>query len=113
MTTPLLDQIDQLCAAEADTDDVLRNVVRLIADEQGVAFAEIRFVEDEGLVEGPSAGEPDEARRHATTIEYRGAPVGELVVDGELEDATARRIAEAIATFVLLGWDTGGTAWEP
>jgi len=113
VTTSLLDQIEQLCAAEADADEVLRDVVRLVADEQGVAFAEIRFVEDEGLVEGPSAGAPDEARRHATTIEYRGAPVGELVVDGELEDATARRIAEAISTYVLVGWDTGGTAWEP
>jgi hypothetical protein len=109
----LLDRIDQLCAADADADDVLRGVVRLVADEQGVAFVEIRFVEADRLVEGPSAGAPDEARRRATTIEYRGAPVGELVVDGEFEDATARRVADAISTFVLLGWDTGGATWEP
>ena len=113
MSTSLLDRIDQLCAVGADPDDVLRGVVGLVADEPGVAFAEIRFVEDEGLVGGPAAGTPDEPRRRGTPIAYRGAPVGELVVDGELEDATARRIAEAISTYVLLGWDTGGTTWEP
>jgi hypothetical protein len=108
-----LDRIDDLCGGGADADDVLRGVVEILADEPGVAFAEIRFVEDGRLVPGPSAGTPDESRRRATPIAYRGAPVGELVVDGELDEGAADHVADAISTFVLLGWDTGGATWEP
>ncbi|HXY16867.1 MAG TPA: hypothetical protein VEH79_01705 [Gaiellaceae bacterium] len=113
MSAPLLDRIDALCADGSDADDVLRGVVQALTDEPAVAFAEIRFVEEGRLVAGPSAGAPDEARRHVSAVDYRGGRVGELVVDGELAAAALRHVAEAISTYVLLGWDTGGTTWEP
>ena len=61
---------------------------------------------------GPQAGTADEARRVRTTIAYDGDEVGELAVDGTPR-RSLERAAAAIAPYVLLGWDTGGEAWEP
>ena len=51
--------------------------------------------------------------RVSVQIAYQGAVVGELAADGSADVALLERVAELIATHVLLGWDTGGEAWEP
>ena len=62
---------------------------------------------------GPTAGAPDEARRMRVPIVFQGDPVGELWVDGDPDRALLDRVAALIAPLVLIGWDTGGEAWEP
>ena len=39
--------------------------------------------------------------------------VGELAVDGNADNVYLGRVAETIAAYVLLGWDTGGVSWDP
>lgn len=95
----------------ADADDVLRETVAsLVAD--GCAWAGISFVEDGALVLGPSAGEPDEARRRSVPVTWRGDRIAELAVDGDVARDRLERIAAEIADLCLVGWDTGGEAWE-
>jgi len=96
----------------ADADDVLRQTVEsLVAD--GCAWAGIFFVEDGELVLGPQAGEPDEARRVAVPVTWKGERIAELAADGDVERARLERVALEIADLCLVGWDTGGEAWEP
>jgi hypothetical protein len=96
----------------ADADDVLRQTVAsLVAD--GCTWAGIFFVEDGALVLGPEAGTPDEARRVSLPVTWKGERIAELAADGEVEPARLEQIAAEIADLCLVGWDTGGEAWEP
>jgi putative methionine-R-sulfoxide reductase with GAF domain len=108
-----LEEIDAALAAAPDADDALRETVRILAAQPEVAWAGIAFVETTGLVLGPSAGAPDEARRRLVTVCYKDETVGELQVDGEVDQALLEAVAERISEYVLLGWDTGGEHWEP
>jgi hypothetical protein len=108
----MIDEIDRILAAGGDADDVLRDVVRALL-EHGCSWAGISFVEDGELVPGPAAGEPDEGRRIAVPVSYRGERVGELAADGAIGEAELERVAALISEHVLLGWDTGGEAWSP
>jgi hypothetical protein len=87
--------------------------VAALAAEPGVAWAGIAFVEGDTVTPGPTAGTPDEARRARVGIAFQGSVVGELWIDGELDDAVLKAVADRIAPQVLIGWDTGGEAWEP
>jgi len=96
----------------ADADDVLRQTVAaLVAD--GAAWAGIFFVEDGALALGPSAGEPNEARRVSVPVTWKGDRVAELAADGDVDRARLEQVAAEIADLCLVGWDTGGEAWEP
>lgn len=96
----------------ADADDLLRQTVAsFVAD--GCAWAGIFFVEDGALVLGPSAGEPDAARRQTAPVTWKGDRIAELAVDGGVERERLERVAAEIADLCLVGWDTGGEAWEP
>jgi hypothetical protein len=100
-------------AAGGEADEVLRASVAALAAERDVVWAAIAFLEEGELVVGPQAGEPDEARRARVQVLYDGAAVGELWVDGETDGDALERIASLVAEYVLVGWDTGGEAWEP
>ncbi len=102
----ILDETDEV-------DDALRSVVALLSSHDGVAWAGVAFLEDGELVLGPSAGTPDDTRRTRVPILFHGDRVGELLVDGDSDAALLGLVAERIAPLVLLGWDTGGVAWEP
>ena len=96
-----------------DADDVLRQVVALL--HETYSWVGISFVEEGELVLGPSAGEPgpDPAR---FPILYEGRAVAELGVAGVLgadDRALLERVAQLIAPYCLVGWDTGGEAWTP
>jgi hypothetical protein len=96
-----------------DADDVLRQTVAALAGADGCTWAGIFFVEEGELVLGPEAGEPDEARRLSVPVTWKGDKVAELAVDGEADRARLEQVAAEIADLCLVGWDTGGEAWEP
>jgi putative methionine-R-sulfoxide reductase with GAF domain len=108
-----LGAIDRILDRGGDADDVLRAVVAELARAPGVEWAGILFLEHGELVLGPEAGVPDEGRRLHVPVAYQGAPVGALAIDGAADAALLERTAAAISAQVLLGWDTGGEAWEP
>jgi hypothetical protein len=113
MSAETLAAIEEILASAEDADDALRRVVREIAGQPGVVWAGIAFAEHGQLAPGPSTGVPDEARRTLVTLCYKGHPVGELQVDGDADRGFLEAVAERISPHVLLGWDTGGEAWEP
>jgi hypothetical protein len=96
-----------------DADDVLREVVSALVERPGVSWAGIAFVEEGALRLGPAAGREDESRRVRAPVSFQGAPVGELWVDTSAPADDLSQIATLIAPLVLIGWDTGGEAWEP
>ena len=106
---------EALAAAEAavarggDADDILRGVVEGLFD-RGIGYAAVRFVEGGHLVDGPSAGVGEAAA--TADVVFDGQIVGELALSAD-DPQLAARIAELIAPYVLVGWDTGGEAWEP
>jgi hypothetical protein len=109
-----LDAIDRILNRGGDADDVLREVVRVLpAQVPGLTWAGVSFLEEGRLVPGPSAGEPDDARRVRVPVSYRGDRVGELAVDGVADAAFLERVATLISAHVLIGWDTRGERWEP
>jgi hypothetical protein len=113
VSTRALEAIDRILNRSADADEALRAVVRVLADEPGVTWAGIAFLEDEELSVGPAAGEPNAAERVRVPVSFRGAKVGELWIDGRTDQALLERVAVLVSHHVLIGWDTRGEAWEP
>jgi putative methionine-R-sulfoxide reductase with GAF domain len=113
MSGGLLDELTGLLEREGEADDALRTMVAALAGLPGVVWAGIAFLEDGQLVLGPSAGEQEETRRTRVPISFGGNPVGELQVDGEADRAVLEKAADLVSPYVLIGWDTGGEAWEP
>jgi hypothetical protein len=105
--------IDEILASAGEADEALRAVVGELAAQPGTSWVGIAFVENGELVLGPTAGTPDEARRSLVTLCYKGRSVGELRVDGDADPALLAAVGERISEHVLLGWDTGGEAWDP
>src|SRR5262249_43388270 len=113
MSSRALDELDRVLREQKDADEVLRSTVEVLTKEPGVTWAGVAFLEDGDPALGPSAGEPDEEQRTRVPIAYRGAQVGELWVDGEVDRSLLERVAFLISEYVLIGWDTRGEAWEP
>jgi putative methionine-R-sulfoxide reductase with GAF domain len=109
----LLEAVEGALAAGGEADDVLRSVVAALVEEPGVQWAGIAFLEDGELVVGPHVGAPDEARRTCVPVVYEGSTVGELWVDGTADQTALEPVAERVADYVLVGWDTGGEGWQP
>ena len=109
----IADTLRRLLEAGGEPDDLLRATVSALVDEPGVEWAGVAFVEDGGLELGPYAGHPDETRRSRAPISFQGAVVGELWVDGTPDKGLLEQVAELLGAHVLIGWDTGGEAWEP
>lgn len=106
-------QIRAVLDRESEADDALRGAVSVLAAAPGAVWAAIAFVEEGELALGPSAGTPDEERRACMPISYSGDLVGELRVDGSVSSSLLEEVAELVSPLVLIGWDTGGEAWEP
>jgi putative methionine-R-sulfoxide reductase with GAF domain len=106
--------IEQIVAGGSDADDVLRDVVAAL--HQRYAWVGISFVEEAELVLGPSLGEQT-GTPVTIPISYEHNVVAELgVTAAELNDedrALLERVAELIAPYCLVGWDTGGQEWSP
>jgi hypothetical protein len=95
-----------------DPDDVLRGVVAALVEHGGCAWAGILFAEDGELVLGPSAGEPQPARRVQLPVVFQDDRVAELVADGCDDEAFLKQVAAMVAPYCLVGWDTGGVPWD-
>ena len=111
MSTP--EQIEAIVARGGDADEILRDLVAALADRY--AWAGISFVEDGELVLGPHAGAPDESSRLRVPVTFQGDRIAELAVDDAPEEDRTflERVAELAAGHCLVGWDTGGEAWDP
>jgi len=108
-----LDALAQVLEHGGEPDDVLREVVATLTAQPGIAWAGVAFLEEGRLVLGPEAGDPDERRRMSVPVEFQGEQVGELRIDGIADRAFLDRVAALVSAHVLIGWDTGGHAWEP
>lgn len=108
----IADTLLRLLEAGGEPDDVLRATVEALTNEPGVEWAGVAFVEEGEFALGPSTGRPDEARRTRVPISFQGAVVGELRVDGAPDQDLLAEVAELLSAHVLVGWDTGGEAWE-
>ena len=113
MSEDAIAEIARILEETEDADEALIRVVARIVEEPDTAWAGVAFVEDRMLALGPSTGDPDASARIRTPIEFQGDLVGELVVHGAGDPAALARVADLIAPYVLIGWDTGGEAWEP
>jgi hypothetical protein len=111
MSTP--DEIEAIVSRGGDADEILRELVVALAARY--AWAGIFFVEDGELVLGPEAGTPDASRRTQVPVTFQGDRIAELAVDGAPEEdrILLERVAELAAGHCLVGWDTGGEAWDP
>lgn len=113
MSSSALAALDAILERGGDADDVLRAALEVLVAEPGIEWAGIFLLEEGELVLGPATGAADETRRLVTPISFHGDPVGQLAVDGAAEAAFLARVADLLSPYVLLGWDTGGEAWEP
>ena len=113
MSESAIAAIERILAETVEADDVLRGTVTALVADPAIVWAAIGFLDEGSLTTGPAAGVPDETQRVAVPIAFQDAVVGELWVDGTSDRATLKRIASLIAPQVLIGWDTGGEAWEP
>jgi hypothetical protein len=95
-----------------DADEQLRQAVSELAAREECAWAGIYFVEEGNLVLGPEAGVQDPTRRATVPVLWRGTRVAELAADGGIDSAELEAVAADIADLCLVGWDTGGEAWE-
>ena len=110
-----LEAVDRILNRGGDVDEVLREVVAVLHDRAGFAWAGIAFVEGDALQLGPTAGshagEPE-----SVPVSYEGQRVAELLVEpGVGGDDEGRAFLDRVATLVsahcLVGWDTGGVPW--
>ncbi len=106
--------VERIIVEDSEADEILRDTVATIG-RRFDAFCGIRFAEDGAMVDGPATGAPT-ADVTTVPIAYDGAKVAELVVGGALtadDDATLEGVAALLGPFCLVGWDTGGEAWNP
>ena len=109
-----LEAIERAVDRGGDADDVLRAVVAALHVQGGYPYAAILCVEDDDLRPGPAAGRADAGPRTSVPVAWQGVRVAELVVGGAPpeEQAFLERVAVLIGAHCLVGWDTGGEAWE-
>ena len=107
-----LEALDRVVNRGGDADDVLREALAIL--QPLYAHASIRFVEGDALMPGPSVGAPA-ADATEVPIRYRGIEVARLdVAPAGTEDRPfLERVALLVSPYCLVGWDTGGEAWEP
>ena len=114
-----MEAVEAIIAHEPEADQILREAVvalyERIPDVHSVAVA---FVENGELAPGPTAGEPISG-----TLPLAGQSLYEGVrsqSSGSRAAArptrrpgTARARVRLLSPYCLVGWDTGGEAWEP
>ena len=108
-----LEAVERVLNRGGEADDVLRQVVAILHERLG-RFVRLSFVEGDGLVQGPVAG--DETETTAFPITFQGRRVADLEAGGELTEedrALLERVAILVSPYALVGWDTNGEVWNP
>jgi len=106
-----VEAVGRLIEQGSEADELLRGVVAILHERY--PWVGISFVEEGDLVLGPSAGEQTEESVQIP-ISYDGKMVAELSVgDGDPDQTSLEQVAELIAPYCLVGWDTGGETWLP
>jgi hypothetical protein len=106
-----VEAVGRLIEQGSEADELLRGVVAILHERY--TWVGISFVEEADLVLGPSEGEQTEEPMQIP-ISYDGKVVAELRVSGGDQDRTSlEQVAELIAPYCLVGWDTGGETWLP
>jgi hypothetical protein len=108
-----LEAVDRILNRGGDADDLLREVVDVLVERGGCAWAGILFAEEGELVPGPEAGSPQPEARTQVPVVFQGNRVAELHTDGCDDRAFLDRVALVISAYCLVGWDTGGVSWDP
>jgi hypothetical protein len=116
----ILETIGRAIGHEPEADEILRQTVVVLYEWiAGVQSVAIAFVEEGRLVPGPVAGEPiEQPTALAVPVQYEGRVVAELWTSAteqpdEGDRAFAVQVAGLLSPYCLVGWDTGGEAWEP
>lgn len=119
-----LAEIERLDAEEPEADEILRGALAALVGPAGFAGAAIWFVEGDELQLGPAAGSPvglaDAAAPTAADdglaveVPFDGRRVAVLAVApaGADDGPYLARVADLLAGACLVGWDTGGVAWD-
>jgi hypothetical protein len=112
--------IEQIVAHEPEADQILREaVVALYEHIPDVRSVAVAFVENGALAPGPIAGDPIASEPTVTVpVLYERRPVAELWIEGggapdDGDQVMLVRVCELLSPYCLVGWDTGGEAWEP
>lgn len=107
-----LEALDRILNRSGDADDVLREVVGVLAERYD--YAAIKFVEGEDLLPGPVAGTPDESVT-AWPISFQGMKVAELEIAPAADEDREflERVTTIVSPYCLVGWATGGERWAP
>lgn len=116
--------IERLEAEEPEADEILRGALAALVGPAGFRGAAIWFVEGDDLQLGPAAGEPVVLVDAAAPTAAGGALAVEVPFDGRRVAVLAvapaeaderpflERVAALLAGACLVGWDTGGVAWD-
>jgi hypothetical protein len=106
-----VEAVARLIEQGSEADELLREVVAILHERY--PWVGISFVVEGDMVLGPSEGEQTEQPMRIP-ISYDGKVVAELGVAGGDPDGTSlEQLAELIAPYCLVGWDTGGQTWSP
>jgi len=111
--TGALEAVRAIVDSGGEPDEVLRRVVDTLAESGAATWAGILFVESGELVLGPEAGTATGEGRIQVPVLYAGTSVAELAVEGCDDPALPEQLAALLPEHCLVGWDTGGTPWEP
>jgi putative methionine-R-sulfoxide reductase with GAF domain len=112
-----LEAVERILNREPEADEVLRQVVAALLDRiDSYSWVGISFVEEGGLVLGPSKGADGGGPRLEAPVVYNGMHVATLAVvteasSAEHDQAFLDRVATLISAHCLVGWDTGGEPW--
>jgi hypothetical protein len=111
--TGTLEAVRAIVDSGGEPDEVLRRVVATLVESGAASWAGILFAECGELVLGPEAGTPTGERRIHAPVLYSGSSVAELAVEGCGDPELPGQVAALLPEHCLVGWDTGGTPWEP
>ena len=112
-----LDAIDRLLNRGGDADEVLRAVVSVLHERlphlRGVW---LEFCERGERVAGPAAGASGAMPAETFPVRFGGTEVAVVAVAAAPppnDYEVLERVATLISPYCLVGWDTGGEAWQP
>jgi hypothetical protein len=111
--TGALEAIDRILNRGGDADDVLRDVLAVLG--RLYPYVALAFAEGDSFVTGPEVGSATPGSQHALPVSFQDTKVAELRIAGadSGDSPLLERVATLISAHCLVGWDTGGEAWEP